>query len=87
MVNGIGSFILAFLLSSAEAVITTKGRRFVVNEGDSVELPCNIQDIADDAVVIWKRGEQVLFTDEEVFHEDQRFLLHRENNVGSNTTI
>lgn len=47
MVNSIISFILAFLLffHDGKAVITTKGRRFVVNEGDSIELPCNIDDI------------------------------------------
>uniref|UniRef100_A0A0R3S024 Ig-like domain-containing protein n=1 Tax=Elaeophora elaphi TaxID=1147741 RepID=A0A0R3S024_9BILA len=68
------------LFNCAQATITTKGRRFIVDEGDSVELPCNIRNIGEDTVVIWKRGELVLFTDEEVFHEDQRFQLHRKDN-------
>ncbi|KAL3982212.1 Immunoglobulin I-set domain family protein [Acanthocheilonema viteae] len=68
------------ILNCAQALITTKGRRFIVDEGDNVELPCNIRDIGEDTVVIWKRGELVLFTDEEVFHEDQRFQLHRKDN-------
>uniref|UniRef100_A0A915PXF3 Ig-like domain-containing protein n=1 Tax=Setaria digitata TaxID=48799 RepID=A0A915PXF3_9BILA len=71
---------LLLLFNCTQAIITTKGRLFIVDEGDSVHLPCNIHNIAEDAVVIWKRGEQVLFTDEEIFHEDQRFQLHREDN-------
>ncbi|VDN01918.1 unnamed protein product [Thelazia callipaeda] len=79
MVHNFSSFILLILFHSTQTVITTQGRRFIVDEGNSVNLPCSIHDIADDAVVIWKRGEQVLFTDEEGFHEDPRFHLHREN--------
>ncbi|VDK85415.1 unnamed protein product [Litomosoides sigmodontis] len=68
------------LFNCVKATITTKGRRFIVDEGDNVELPCNIRDIGENTVVIWKRGELVLFTDEEVFHEDQRFQLRRKDN-------
>lgn len=33
------------LFNCVQATITTKGRRFIVDEGDNVELPCNIRDI------------------------------------------
>ncbi|MCP9265976.1 MAM domain-containing glycosylphosphatidylinositol anchor protein 1 [Dirofilaria immitis] len=75
------NFLISLILfNCAQAIITTKGHRFIVDEGDSVELPCNIRNIAEDTVVIWKRGELVLFTDEEAFHEDQRFQLRRKDN-------
>ncbi|VDM22320.1 unnamed protein product [Wuchereria bancrofti] len=79
-ITGLIFLTLLILFSCAQATIITKGGRFIVDEGDNVELPCNIHSIAEDTVVIWKRGELVLFTDEEVFHEDQRFQLHRKDN-------
>ncbi|KAK6110510.1 Immunoglobulin I-set domain family protein [Brugia pahangi] len=79
-VTGLIFLTLLVLFSCAQATIITKGGRFIVDEGDNVELPCNIRNIAEDTVVIWKRGELVLFTDEEVFHEDQRFQLRRKDN-------
>uniref|UniRef100_A0A9J2P3B1 Uncharacterized protein n=1 Tax=Ascaris lumbricoides TaxID=6252 RepID=A0A9J2P3B1_ASCLU len=60
--------------------ITTKGRHFSVNEGESVELPCNVKDLNDeDTVVIWKRGDEIIFMDEDGTIDDQRFQLNREN--------
>ncbi|VDK41722.1 unnamed protein product [Anisakis simplex] len=61
------------------AGITTTGREFSVNEGNSVELPCNVKDLDDDTVVIWKRGEEIIFTDEYSTIEDARFQLNHEN--------
>lgn len=39
-------FLIFFILfNCAQATITTKGHRFIVDEGDSVELPCSIRNI------------------------------------------
>ncbi|VDM49967.1 unnamed protein product, partial [Toxocara canis] len=80
MGSGIFCVILLFLVNRPVwAGITTRGRQFNVNEGDSVELPCNVKDLNDDTVVLWKRGEEIIFTDEDGSLDDQRFQLNREN--------
>ncbi|MFH4982680.1 hypothetical protein AB6A40_009389 [Gnathostoma spinigerum] len=67
-------------ISVCSTGITTRGREFRVSEGQSVELPCYVDDLQDEAAVVWKRGDEILFVDEESAVEDQRFQLHRDHN-------
>uniref|UniRef100_A0A1I7Z3X9 Limbic system-associated membrane protein n=1 Tax=Steinernema glaseri TaxID=37863 RepID=A0A1I7Z3X9_9BILA len=64
-------------LPTSPQVITTIQRTFVVDEGDTVDLPCNIEELdTDHAVVIWKRErDTILFLDEERLEQDQRLQL------------
>uniref|UniRef100_A0A914DNL5 Ig-like domain-containing protein n=1 Tax=Acrobeloides nanus TaxID=290746 RepID=A0A914DNL5_9BILA len=65
--------------------ITTQPRVFHVKVGDTVELPCYAEKVDfSEAVVMWKRGGDVLFADDDGITDDNRFEFHRE---GSNFTL
>ncbi|KAK0396787.1 hypothetical protein QR680_001854 [Steinernema hermaphroditum] len=68
--------LVPYSLLTAAQTITTVQRTFVVDEGDTVDLPCNIEELdIEHAVVIWKRERDILFLDEERLESDQRLQL------------
>uniref|UniRef100_A0A0N5ALG7 Lachesin n=1 Tax=Syphacia muris TaxID=451379 RepID=A0A0N5ALG7_9BILA len=60
--------------------ISSKGRLFEREKGQTVDLPCNIEDLDYETAVIWKKSHEVIFVDESKSIDDQRFAINRVNN-------
>nr|CAD7585663.1 unnamed protein product [Timema genevievae] len=62
-------------------VITTKGQVFNAKPGDTVILPCNLENVDDAYVVMWIHGSTTLFTDNVQQHKDARLRRHPNNTL------
>ncbi|KAI1718197.1 immunoglobulin domain-containing protein [Ditylenchus destructor] len=59
--------------------ISTQPTTYEVRVGDSVELPCHFSELdAEEKVVVWKRGLDVLAIDDELTNNDNRFQIKRD---------
>jgi len=74
--------ILTILLTTATSQrITSHSRQFLINLNDEVTLPCNVENSNSDYGVVWKRGDEVLFTDGSPMDETQtHYKLIEEGN-------
>lgn len=59
--------------------ISTQPKTYEVRVGNSIELPCHFSELdADEKVVVWKRGLDVLAIDDELTISDNRFQIKRD---------
>ncbi|VDD85757.1 unnamed protein product [Enterobius vermicularis] len=74
-------YLLVCILTEVIATkISSKGRLFEQEEGQSVDFPCNVENLDQDTAVMWKKGHEIIFVDETSQYDDPRFQLKKEDN-------
>eukprot|EP00092_Neocalanus_flemingeri_P026540 GFUD01028763.1.p1 GENE.GFUD01028763.1~~GFUD01028763.1.p1 ORF type:complete len:561 (+),score=175.33 GFUD01028763.1:86-1768(+) len=60
-------------------------KTFVVNEGDAIKLPCNVDNL-ENLLIIWKRGNRIITLGEKPYEDDDS-RVQVENTVNGNTLV